>query len=366
MPEDVFSPVVFGDISAGSRLVMCPMTRRRADADGTPNDLMREYYRQRASAGLVVTESVHPSLVGKAFPGSPHLITRRDLAAWARVVEAVHGRGGRIVLQLMHAGGAAQPALNGGRTPLAPSAVGPGEAGAPDGPESDRPVARALTGGEIDATVEEFAHAAAMAVEAGFDGVEIHGGNSYLLHQFLGSGTNLRTDAFGGSAENRCLFPVRVVEAVAKEVGHGRVGLKLTPGFSADRTVRGDERDVYSALLSHPSVQRLAYLHTASSSDRDVLAWIRAHWTGGWIHNLGADLGLSSPELLSGIEAELGAGPSAVSLGRLFISNPDLPERLLHRVPMAVPKPKNFYQGESEGYTDYERWTDTSQQPIHT
>ncbi|MGW2825794.1 oxidoreductase [Streptomyces sp. NPDC001443] len=361
MPEDVFSPVSFGDISAGNRLVMCPMTRRRADADGTPNDLMREYYRQRASAGLIVTESVHPSLVGKAYSGSPHLITGRDLAAWALVVEAVHGEGGRIVLQLMHAGSAARTEVNGGRTPLAPSAVAPRGTGAPDG---GRPVPRALTGGEIDATVEEFARAAHMAMEAGFDGVEIHGGNSYLLHQFLGSGTNLRTDAHGGSAENRSLFPVRVVEAVAGEVGHGRVGLRLSPGFSADRTVRGDASDVYSALLSHPSVRRLAYLHTSSSSDPDVLAWIRAHWTGGWIHNLGADPELSSPELLSRIESRLGAGPNAVSLGRLFISNPDLPERLLHGAPIAVPNPKNFYQGESEGYTDYERWTDKDRQPI--
>lgn len=118
MPGDLFSPVTFGDISANSRIVMCPMTRRRADADGTPNDLMREYYRQRASAGLIVTESVHPSLIGKAYPGSPHLIDGRDLAAWARVVEAVHGRGGRIVLQLMHAGSLARPRVNGGRTPL--------------------------------------------------------------------------------------------------------------------------------------------------------------------------------------------------------------------------------------------------------
>jgi N-ethylmaleimide reductase len=363
MPEDVFSPVSFGDITAGNRLVMSPMTRRRADADGTPNDLMREYYRQRASAGLIVTESVHPSLVGKAYPGSPHLIARTDLAAWARVVEAVHGRGGRIVLQLMHAGSAAQPQVNGGKTPLAPSAVGPRDTGAPD---SDRPVPRALTSGEIDATVEEFAHAAGMSMEAGFDGVEIHGGNSYLLQQFLASGTNLRTDAHGGSAENRILFPVRVVEAVAGEIGYGRVGLKLTPGFSPDRTVQGDAPDVYSALLSHPSVRRLAYIHTSAFSDTDVLAWIRAHWTGGWIHNLGADLEWSSSEILSGIEAQLGAGPSAVSLGRLFISNPDLPERLLRRAPIAVPNPKKFYVGESEGYTDYERWTDTSRQPIHT
>lgn len=366
MSGDLFSPVAIGDIPAGNRIVMCPMTRRRADADGTPNDLMREYYRQRASAGLVVTESVHPSLIGKTYPGSPHMIDRRDLAAWARVVDAVHDRGGRIVLQLMHAGSAARPQVNGGRTPLAPSAVVPRGTDAPDGRVTDRPVARAMTGGEIDATVEEFARAAAMAVEAGFDGVEVHGGNSYLLHQFLGSGTNLRSDAHGGSAENRCLFPVRVVEAVAREAGHGRVGLRLSPGFSADRTVQGDAPDVYSALLSHPSVRRLAYIHTSSYSDPDVLAWIGAHWTGGWIHNLGTDLEWSTSELLSRIEARLGAGPTAVSLGRLFISNPDLPERLRHRAPLAVPNPKKFYEGESEGYTDYERWTDTSRQPIHT
>jgi N-ethylmaleimide reductase len=358
MSGDLFSPVAFGDISADSRIVMCPMTRRRADPDGTPNDLMREYYRQRASAGLIVTESVIPSVVGKGYPGSPHLITPRDLAAWTRVVEDVHARGARIVLQLMHAGGTAQPSVNGGRQPLAPSAVAPG------GP--DAPAPRALTDGEIDGTVEEFARAAALAVTAGFDGVEIHGGNSYLLHQFLGSRTNVRTDGYGGSAENRTLFPVRVVEAVSEVVGHRRVGLRISPGFSANGTTAGDAPDVYGVLLSHPSVQRLAYVHTTSRSDPEVLAWIRSHRTGGWIHNLGADLALSSTELLSTIEAHLGTGPSAVSLGRLFISNPDLPERLLRGAPLAAPDFTHFYVGESKGYTDYADWTDTSRQPIHT
>ncbi len=223
-----------------------------------------------------------------------------------------------------------------------------------------------MTGGEIDATVEEFARSAALAVTAGFDGVEIHGGNGYLLQQFLGSGTNRRTDAYGGSAENRALFPVRVVEAVSAVVGHGRVGLRLSPGFSANGGTAGDAMDVYGVLLSHPSVRRLAYLHTTSKSDPEVLAWIRSHRAGGWIHNLGADLALSSSELLGAIEDRLTAGPSAVSLGRLFISNPDLPARLLRRAPLAAPDFTHFYEGESKGYTDYADWTDTSRQTIHT
>ncbi|MEW1720647.1 alkene reductase [Streptomyces sp. NPDC093109] len=358
MSEDLFSPVTFGDIAAGSRIVMCPMTRRRADPDGTPNDLMRRYYRQRASAGLIVTESTNPSLIGKGYAGSPHLIDHRDLAGWARVTEAVHGRGGRIVLQLMHSGSTAQPRVNGGKAPLAPSAVTPRDANAP--------IPRAMTDGELDATIEDFARAAAMAMEAGFDGVEVHGGNGYLLHQFLGSGTNLRHDAHGGPAGNRCRFPVRVVEAVSAAVGHGRVGLRLSPGFSANRTAEGDEFAVYTTLLSHPSVQRLAYVHTTSRSAPEVLDWIRTHRTGGWIHNLGTDLEWSAEELVSRIGARLGAGPSAVSLGRLFISNPDLPERLRRRAPLAVPDFTHFYEGESEGYTDYERWTDTNKQPIHS
>ncbi|POX56964.1 alkene reductase [Streptomyces sp. Ru71] len=365
MSAELFSPVALGDIHAGNRIVMSPMGRRRADADGTPNELMRTYYAQRASAGLIVTGSVHTSLAGKSQPGSPHLVTDRDVAGWARITEAVHERGGRIVVQLMHAGLAAHPSVNGGRTPLAPSAIVPRDTAVLDGKIVEHPEPRAMTTGEIDGVVEEFARAARLAAAAGFDGVEIHGGNGYLVHQFLASGTNLRDDAYGGPAENRIRFAVRVVEAVSAAVGASRTGLRVSPGFSANRLAEQDAAEVYPALLSHPSVRRLAYVHTITGSDQGVLDWLRTHKAGAWIHNMGTDLTWSAGELVARLGELLTSGCDALSLGRLFVSNPDLPERLALGAPLTAPDPSRFYGGDGEGYTDYGPWTTRIGGPIH-
>lgn len=365
MSAELFSPVRFGDIDAANRIVMSPMGRRRADADGTPNDLMRTYYEQRSSAGLIVTGSVHPSLRGKGQPGSPHLITARDVAAWAKITGAVHERGGRIVVQLMHAGLAAHPSVNGGRTCLAPSAVVPRDTAVLDGRTVEQPVPRAMTTGEIDGTVEEFARAAALAVRAGFDGVEVHGGNGYLVHQFLASGTNLRDDEYGGGTDHRIRFAVRVVEAVSAAIGPTRTGLRISPGFSANRLTEATAAEVYPALLGHPSVRRLAYVHTITGSDPGVLDLLRTHRPGGWIHNMGTDLSWSAGELRDRLGGQLAAGADAVALGRLFVSNPDLAERLEHGAPLTAPDPSRFYGGDSSGYTDYVPWSARTGGPIH-
>ncbi|RAG85299.1 alkene reductase [Streptacidiphilus pinicola] len=356
MSVDPFTPVTLGDITASSRIVMSPMTRRRAHLDGTPSALMHEYYRQRAGAGLIITESTHPALIGKGQPNSPHLTDSRDRTEWARIVDAVHTRGGTIVMQLMHSGSAAHPAVNGGRQPLAPSAVVPRPQTLLDGRLVDHPMPRAMTPTEIDLTVEQFAHAARMAVDAGFDGVEIHAGNGYLLHQFLASGTNTRDDTYGGSAPNRARFPAQVFEAVAGEVGHQRTALRISPGQSANRIHEDDTAQTHLALLAHPGVQRAAYVHTVAGSHPDVLDWIRSSWPGGWVDNMGTAPDQNSTQVLNQLTTHLGSGPSAVSVGRLFISNPDLPDRLLRRAPLTTPDPASFYGGDATGYTDYTPW----------
>lgn len=351
--DTIFDPTLLGDIHLGSRLVMSGMGRRRADPEGTPNDLMAAYYRQRASAGLIITESTHPSWVGKNQPSSPHLVTDADQRAWKRIVDAVHEDGGTIVAQLMHAGGNAHPSVNGDNTPVAPSDVIPTDeirVGARMIPHA-RP--KPLTGAGMQAVAAEFARAARRTVAAGFDGIEIHAGNGYLLHQFLSPHTNTRTDKYGGTQRDRCRFPVSVVRAVTDAVGAHRVGLRISPGASITLLQEPDLLDQYRVLLEQPELAELAYVHTTSSSDPELIQLMRSFWSGGWIHNMGTDPTASPSEVLSKAAGVLANGAAAVSIGRLFISNPDLPRRLATNSALTLPDFTTFYTGGEHGYTDY-------------
>ncbi|WP_285491350.1 alkene reductase [Amycolatopsis taiwanensis] len=350
---DLFSPYEMGRTKLRNRLVMSPMGRRRAHESGTPSELMAEYYGQRASAGLVITESTHPALHGKGQPGSPHLFSEADKRSWAKVVSAVHDAGGTVFVQLMHSGSAGHHSVNGGRQPLAPSPVRPRETTKVDGEVVEYPVPREMAVEDIRRVIAEYTASAALAIDAGFDGVELHVGNGFLPQQFLASGSNRRTDEFGGSPRNRCRFVLDLVRALSGTIGAERVGFKISPGFSVNQVEEIDALETYTHLLRHPDMAGLAYCHTSAFSDAAMLGWIADNWRGTWIHNVGINPTVSAQAVRDKLLAALNRGADLVSVGRVFIANPDLVERLEHDWPLAIPEESSFYGGGAAGYTDY-------------
>jgi N-ethylmaleimide reductase len=241
---DLFSPVTLGDLQLANRVVMAPLTRMRAGATGVPNDLLVEHYRQRAGVGLIITEGTYPNHESQAFVGQPGIVTDEQVAGWRRVAEAVHARGGRIVMQVMHGGRVTHPDVNGGRRVVGPSAIAIDGEGHTEKGKQPYPVPHALTVEEARATLQDFVDASKRAIEAGLDGVEIHGANGYLLHEFLSPAANRRDDVYGGSPENRARFVVEVVTAVAEAIGAGRVGLRISPEHNIQDAFETDRDDV--------------------------------------------------------------------------------------------------------------------------
>src|SRR3954468_22063508 len=230
---DLFSPVTLGDIELANRVVMAPLTRLRSGAAGVPGDLVVEHYRQRAGVGMIITEGTYPNHEGRSYVGQPGLVTDEQVEGWRRVAEAVHARGGKVVVQVMHGGRVTHPDVNGGRRVVAPSAIAINGEGHTSRGKQPYPVPHALTVAEARAVVLDFVAAARRAIEAGLDGVEIHGANGYLLHEFLSPASNRRTDEYGGSPENRARFAVEVVTAVAEAIGAGRLRLPPRPAEAA-------------------------------------------------------------------------------------------------------------------------------------
>jgi N-ethylmaleimide reductase len=345
----LFTPFRLTDLELSNRLVMAPMTRNRASADGVPTESMATYYAQRATAGLIVTEGTQPSAVGQGYPFTPGAHTAEQAGGWRRVTDAVHERGGRIVLQLMHAGRISHPSLQpGGALPVAPSAVRPaGQVFTVDGLQ-DFVEPRALETEEIAGLVREYADAARLAVEqGGFDGVEVHGANGYLPHQFLAEGTNTRTDRYGGSAENRARFLVEVTTAVAAAVGPERVGVRLSPANTFNDIAEQDTEATYAAVLAGLAPLKLAYLHVLDSSP-EVTARLRRGWSGTLIVNVP---GL--PTTRENLEQVLQGGADLVAVGQAFLATPDLVARLQAGAPLNTPDPASFYGGTDAGYLDY-------------
>lgn len=346
--DPLFEPLKLGAIELANRIVMAPMTRSRADEHDLPSHLHVEYYRQRASAGLIVTEGVQPSAVGKGYCRTPGLYNAEQVTAWKRVTSAVHAEGGRIVAQLMHVGRVASHHNKQAET-VAPSAVrasGKVFTDAVGMSEFDMP--RALSLGEIQAVIREYADCAAIAMEAGFDGVELHGTSGYLPMQFLANNTNLRDDAYGGSTENRRRFIVEVLQAMSQAIGADRVGLRIRPASPYNDIVDDNPCVTYAGLLDAISPMRLAFLHVMLSPlpDLDAFAMARNHFSGPLILNDGFD-GVSARDAL-----QLGKG-EAVSFGRHFIGNPDLVRRLRDNEPLAGFDVKSLYTSGARGYTDY-------------
>ncbi|MFI6447985.1 alkene reductase [Kitasatospora sp. NPDC050543] len=347
-----FDPIVLGGRRLASRVVMAPMTRSRAfGRNAEPTELMATYYAQRATAGLIVTEGIQPSAVGQGYPDTPGLHTSGQVAAWRTVTGAVHREGGVIFAQLMHTGRIGHPSLlPEGLAPVGPSAVAAkGQVFTHEGPK-EYVTPKELSEAEIRQTVDDFAAAARRAVEAGFDGVELHGANGYLIHQFLAPNSNRRTDAWGGEAEGRIRFAVEVVTAVAEAIGGHRVGLRISPGNPYNDIAEDNPAEVYEALLERIAGLDLAYLHLLEGPDRDLTNRLRKAWPGTFVLNPFTHPEVTGPEALELIQD---GAADMVAYGALFLANPDLPARLAAGGPFNTPDPATFYGGDHRGYTDY-------------
>jgi N-ethylmaleimide reductase len=355
---DLFDPIRVGAWDLPNRLVMAPLTRNRASEGMVPGDLAVEYYGQRASAGLIVTEGTQPSAVGQGYLDTPGIHTPEQVAGWRRVADAVHERGGRIVVQLMHVGRIAHPDNKNGLETIAPSPIAaPDEMFTADGMKPF-PVPRAIETGEIPAIVADFVHAARCAVDAGLDGVEVHAANGYLVHQFLAPGSNQRTDEYGGSPTNRARFAVEVTRAVADAIGAERVGIRISPAHNIQGATEPDAEDVeatYTALVEGIAPLGLAYLSLLADPSLDLVQRLRKEFGGVLVANDGFE-NLTTRESAQGVLDDDLA--DAVAVGRLFLANPDLPERWRTGAALNEPNPATFYGGGAEGYTDYPALTD--------
>jgi N-ethylmaleimide reductase len=340
-----------------NRIVMSPMTRLRSLPDGSPTSDVADYYAQRATAGLIVTEGIWPHSTGQSEAWVPGLQTPAHVAAWRRVTEAVHARGGRIFAQLMHGGRKGHPlARIDGSWPAGPSAVlDDDRVHLIDGGKADPITPAALDRAGIAAAVEHYAAAARNAMDAGFDGVEIHGANSYLLHQFLADNTNLRDDEYGGSIVNRMRLPLAVVDAVTGAIGAERTAIRLSPGNPQFNMSEADPGPLYRALVAELDRRGLAYLHLTDDDRYPALRDLRPRWHGTLIANIGEN---REPTTAAGAEQVLRAGlADLVSFGRSFISNPDLVHRIRYDLPLAPIREEFLYGRTAEGYSDYPNWT---------
>ncbi|WDG30343.1 alkene reductase [Streptomyces sp. CA-278952] len=351
MNQSLFDSYRLGDLRLPNRVVMAPMSRVRAAAGGLATPSMATYYAQRASAGLIVSEGVQPSLVGQSNPGTPGLHTDEQVASWRPVTAAVHANGGRIFAQIMHGGRVSHPDTNGLR-PVGPSAVAAtGEVFTPTGPQPV-PVPRALETAEVPEHAESYASAARRAVDAGFDGVELHGANGYLISQFLSSNANLRTDRYGGSLANRVRFAVDAMAATVDAVGAARTGIRLSPGGAFWGVEERNVLELYTALLRELACLEPAYVHLEATADEEVLVALRRAWPGTLIMNPVLPMGPKRAER-SDADRWLGLGADLISFGRAFIANPDLVERMRAGLPIAPEDEATYFQGGDTGYVTY-------------
>ena len=344
-----FTPIRVGRHVLPNRLVMAPMTRSRAKFDGTQGELAAEYYAQRASVGLVVGEGTQPSDDGQGYLATPGIYTPAHIAGWKQVTAAVHDEGGHIFIQIMHAGRMSHP----DHTPhhrqaVAPSAVAPGtQMFTPTG-MLDIPTPRALTTEEVRQTVADFRHAARCAIEAGADGVEIHGANAYLIQQFFAPSANTRTDEYGGSIANRARFAVEVATAIAKEIGADRTAIRLSPGTTMWGIDEGAEGPaLYRYLVAELDKLGLAYLHIVHNGDEQMLGDIRARWKQSLILN-------RPGRPRDQIDADMAAGLADLeAYGQMVLANPDFVARLKAGASMNDADRASFFGGTAQGYTDY-------------
>ncbi|MBO1924382.1 alkene reductase [Thiomicrorhabdus sp. 6S3-12] len=348
--DTLFQPVQLGNLTLDNRFVMAPLTRCRA-INHIPNELMAEYYTQRASAGLIITECSMVTPQTSAFGNDPGIYSQEQIDGWKKVTDSVHNAGGRIYLQIWHAGRAAHPLLNNGKEAVSSSAVAiDDETHTPEG-KKPYTVPHELTQEEIAAIVDDFRQGAANAIAAGFDGVEVHGANGYLIDQFLRDGCNQRSDEYGGSLENRARFLSEILTAVTNEIGGERVGLRLSPLNSFNSMQDSDPEAWIRYLSQHLNQFDLAYLHVMRADffgiqKADVIPIAREHYKG----HLMVNMGYSAEEAAQTIDNNMA---DSVAFGTGFLANPDLPARVQAGAALNNPDPDTFYTSGAEGYTDY-------------
>ena len=347
----LWQPLTLGRVELQHRLALAPMTRSRADADGTPGDLVAEYYGQRASLGLIITEGTQPSADGQGYLNTPGIYTAEHIIGWRKVADAVHAGGGSLFIQLMHVGRISHP----DNTPhhrqaVAPSAIAPDQEMSTATGSQPIPAPRELSSEEIQVIIAEFRHAAASAIAAGADGVEIHGANGYLLHQFLSPNANHRTDLYGGSVANRSRLTVEIAQAVADEIGADRVGIRLSPAMPLGGINEGDTDSVraqYRDLVGALAPLNLAFLHIHHVGDDELLREFREVWPTAL---LVVRYGRTREQIADDIVAGLA---DIAPLGRFALANPDIVDRLRTDAPLNELDAATLYGGGAAGYTDY-------------
>lgn len=353
MSQDLFSPTKLGSIQLANRIVMAPLTRNRAGQGNVPQPINAEYYAQRASAGLIITEATPISATAHGYPATPGIHGAAQVEGWKQVTAAVHAKGGKIVLQLWHVGRISHPSLQPGNAlPVAPSAIKPaGQAFTYEGLQ-DFVTPRALAIEELPGIVADYARATRNALDAGFDGVEIHAANGYLLDQFLRDGTNQRQDEYGGSLENRTRLLLEVTKAVVDVAGAERVGVRISPLNPFNDISDSAPQRLFNHVASSLSPFGLAYLHVVeggmggeATPDFDFED-LRRQFKGGYIANLAYDKARGNAAIASG-------HADAIAYGAIYIANPDLVERLRQDAPLNTPDQATFYGGDAKGYTDY-------------
>lgn len=349
---DLFDPLTAKSWHLPNRIVLAPLTRNRAKGT-VPAELNAQYYAQRASAGLIITEGSQPSARGQGYLDTPGFHSADQLVGWRLVADAVHAKDGRIVAQLMHAGRVAHPDNTGGQEIIAPSALAaPGKMVTADG-QVDMPVPRALETSEIPEAIEEYVTAARNAIDAGLDGVEVHAANGYLIHQFLAPGSNQRDDEYGGSPANRARFGIEVTRAVVEAIGADKVGIRISPAHNIQGATEEDPADVeatYTALVQAIAPLGLAYMSILADPRLDLVQGLRKEFGGVVIANTGFGDVTTRESAQAILDEDLA---DAVAVGRLFIANPDLPARWQSGAELNEPNPDTFYGGGAEGYTDY-------------
>jgi 2,4-dienoyl-CoA reductase-like NADH-dependent reductase (Old Yellow Enzyme family) len=347
MPN-LLDPIKIGDLELPNRVLMAPLTRNRSTGEGrTPNILMRDYYVQRASAGLIISEATSVTPLGVGYPHTPGVWSKEQVAGWRAITEAVHAAGGRMLLQLWHVGRISDPSFHDGALPVAPSAIAARGNVSLLRPERPYVVPRALETGEVPNIVEAYLRGAVNAKAAGFDGVEIHGANGYLLDQFLQDGSNKRTDRYGGPIENRARLLLEVTDAVLSVWEAGRVGVHLAPRGDAHDMGDSDLPSVFGYVARELGRRKIAFLCARESTKSPRLGpTLRSIFGGVYIANEGFTPD-SAQEALSAGEAD------AVAFGKLFIANPDLPRRIAEKAPLNRWDSSTFYSAGPAGYTDY-------------
>jgi len=351
---DLFSPLKIGNITLKNRIVMAPLTRCRSVNEHIPNELMSQYYAQRASAGLIITEATQITPQGLGYPCTPGIHNQAQIDGWKKTTQAVHDKGGKIFLQLWHVGRISHSSFLGGELPVSASAITPaGQVYTFEGmQEYETP--RALTLSEIQDLVTTYANAAENAMQAGFDGVEVHGANGYLLDQFLRDGTNKREDEYGGNIENRSRFLFEVIKAVTQKIGADKVGLRLSPSGTFNDITDSNQQEHFSYVCEKLNAFNLAYLHIVDALEGDIkhganvveLPILRDAYKGVLIVCGGYDKAKGN----SVIENHLA---DAVAFGQLLLANPDLVERFKIDANLNEPDPDTFYTQDEKGYTDY-------------